>query len=146
MKSEPDVFSLDDLKAKKRSVWDGVRNYTARNFMLYDMKVGDPILFYHSNAKPSGIAGLAKVSATKVVDPSQFDPKSDYFDPKATKEKPRWFCIEVEYDRSFKKCVPLDDIRAEKRLKEMVLVQNSRLSVQPVRPEEFQLICKLGGL
>lgn len=146
MKSEPDVFSLEDLKAKKRSVWDGVRNYTARNFMLYNMNVGDPILFYHSNAEPSGVAGLARVGKTKVVDPSQFDPKSDYFDAKATKGKPRWFCVEVEYDRAFKNCVSLDDIKAEKRLKEMVLVQNSRLSVQPVMPEEFKIICELGGL
>lgn len=146
MKSEPDVFSFDDLKSKKRSLWDGVRNYQARNFMMKEMKVGDTVLFYHSNAEPSCVAGLAKVSKAAVPDPSQFDPKSDYYDVKATKEKPRWFCVEVEYDRPLKKCVSLDDIRAKKELNSMVLVQHSRLSVQPVRFEEFKVICQLGGL
>lgn len=146
MKSEPDVFSFDDLKSKKRSLWDGVRNYQARNFMMNDMKVGDTVLFYHSNAEPSGVAGIARVSKAAIPDPSQFDPKSDYYDVKATVEKPRWFCVEVEYDRPLKKSVSLDDIRAKKELNSMVLVQHSRLSVQPVRPEEFKVICQLGGL
>ena len=97
MKSEPDVFSIDDLKKQKQTTWDGVRNYQARNFMMNDMQVGDLVLFYHSNAKPPGIAGLATVSKKAEPDPTQFDKKSEYFDPKATKEKPRWFCVKVKF-------------------------------------------------
>ena len=93
MKSEPDVFSIDDLKASKTSLWDGVRNYQARNFMMNDMKVGDLVLFYHSNAKPPGVAGVAVISKEAVPDVTAQDEKSKYYDPKAAPEKPIWFCV-----------------------------------------------------
>lgn len=146
MKTEPDVFSIDDLQKKGTSLWDGVRNYQARNFMTQSMKVGDTVLFYHSNANPSGVVGLAKVHEPAKPDPSQFDKKSEYYDPKATPEKPRWFCITVKYDKKFKKEVTLDEIKNTKSLKNMVLVNRSRLSVQPVLEAEFKTICKMGGL
>jgi predicted RNA-binding protein with PUA-like domain len=146
MKSEPDVFSIDDLQKKGTSLWDGVRNYQARNFMTQSMKVGDTVLFYHSNANPSGVVGLAKVHAPAEPDPSQFDKKSEYYDPKATPEKPRWFCITVKFDQKFKKEVALDEIKKTKSLKNMILVNRSRLSVQPVLETEFKTICKMGGL
>src|SRR5690606_28909105 len=128
MKSEPDVFSIQTLKAKKKSLWDGVRNYTARNFMMKDMNVGDVVLFYHSNANPSGIAGLAQVVGPAIPDPTQFDTPSQYYDPNSTPEKPRWFCVEVGYLDQFKKFVSLDEINKVTSLKKMVLLNNSRLS------------------
>ncbi|CAM6001095.1 unnamed protein product [Sphagnum balticum] len=143
MKSEPDVFSFDDLKRKGRTRWDGVRNYVARNYMMRDMKVGDEVLFYHSNADPSGVAGLATVSALAEPDISQFDKKSEYYDPKATKEKPRWYCVEVKYQSALPRLVSLHEIKADKKLKDMVLLHQSRLSVQPVTAEEFRYICKM---
>ncbi|MEK6556439.1 MAG: EVE domain-containing protein [Bdellovibrionota bacterium] len=146
MKTEPDVFSIDDLAKKGESLWDGVRNYQARNFMMNDMKVGDTVLFYHSNATPSGVVGLAKVAKPAKPDPSQFDKKSEYYDPKATPEKPRWFCVTVGFDKKFKKEVSLEVIKETKSLKDMILVHRSRLSVQPVLESEFKTICKMGGL
>ena len=97
MKSEPTTYSIDHLKKDKKTIWDGVRNYQARNFMMQDMKVGDTVLFYHSNAEPPGVSGVAKISKAAIPDPTQFDKKSKYFDPKATKEKPRWFCVEIAF-------------------------------------------------
>jgi predicted RNA-binding protein with PUA-like domain len=144
MKSEPEVFSIDDLRAKKRSLWDGVRNYQARNFMG-EMKVGDTVLFYHSNAEPSAVAGLAEVTALAQPDPSQFDKASDYYDPKSSPAKPRWYCVEVGFREKFPHEVALDDIKKEKALQKMVLLHNSRLSVQPVTENEFERICTLGG-
>lgn len=146
MKSEPDVFSIDDLKAKKRSLWDGVRNYQARNFMMNEMQVGDQVLFYHSNAKPSAVAGIAQITALATPDPTQFDPQSEYYDPKATTDKPQWYCVEVGFREKFRHPVTLDEIKKEKSLKKMVLLQHSRLSVQPVTREEFERICTLGGI
>ena len=143
MKSEPDVFSIDDLKARRVAFWDGVRNYMARNYMVRDMKVGDLVLFYHSNANPSAAVGIARVASPAKPDPTQFDKKSDYFDPKATVENPRWLAVEVEYVDSFKHPVPLDLIKRDQSLKDMVLLNNSRLSVQPVKKSEFEHICKL---
>lgn len=143
MKTEPDVFSIDDLKRKKTERWDGVRNYTARNFMARDMKVGDTVLFYHSNAEPSGVAGLAEVSAPALPDESQFDPKSEYYDPKATRQNPRWQCVEVRYKAHFPRLVSLHEIKHDPRLKNMVLLKYGRLSVQPVTEKEFRLLCEL---
>ncbi len=144
MKSEPDVFSIDDLARKKRSAWDGVRNYQARNFMRDGMKIGDLILFYHSNAEPSGIAGIAKVASAAYPDPTQFDKKSEYFDPKATKEKPIWQLVDVEFVEKFKAVLPLERIKVEPELSEMPLVQKgTRLSVMPVSHAEWQTILRL---
>lgn len=145
MKSEPDVFSIDDLKAKERSLWDGVRNYLARNYMK-EMKIGDQVIFYHSNAEPSAAAGLAEVTGLAVPDPSQFDKKSDYYDAKASPQTPRWFCVEVGFRKKFADTVPINSIKKEKSLQKMLLLQNSRLSVQPVTQQEFEKICSMGGI
>lgn len=144
MKSEPDTFSIDDLRSEKRTLWDGVRNYQARNFMMKDMKVGDRVLFYHSNANPSCVVGLARISGPAVPDPTQFDPKSEYYDPKATPTNPRWYCVEVAIEKKFHRPVTLDAIKADKSLQKMVLLHNSRLSIQPVTEAEYKRICKLG--
>lgn len=145
MKSEPDVFSIQNLKEKTRSLWDGVRNYQARNFMTQEMKPGDLVLFYHSNAEPPGVAGVAKVSSTAIPDPSQFDKKSKYFDLKATTENPRWHCVEVEFVSEFKIYVPLNQLREEKSLEGLlVLAKGQRLSIQPVSEVHFKKICELG--
>jgi predicted RNA-binding protein with PUA-like domain len=147
MKSEPDVFSIDQLKKDKKTLWDGVRNYQARNFMVKEMKMGDRILFYHSNAKPPGVAGLAKISKPAVPDPTQFNKKSEYFDPKSSEENPRWFCVEVSFDKKFKDFVPLEDLRQKKGLEEMLVIKKGqRLSIQPLTKKQFDIVCKMGGL
>ena len=144
MKSEPDVFSIDDLKKKKKSGWDGVRNYQARNYMRDDMQLDDLVLFYHSSCEVPGVAGIAKVSKTSHPDPSQFDSQSDYFDPKATEEKPRWFMVEVEFVERFDRVVTLAELKDEKGLSEMPLVQKgSRLSINPVKAAEYKIILGL---
>ncbi len=147
MKSEPDVFSILDLKKDGATLWTGVRNYQARNFMMNDMQVGDPVLFYHSSADPSGVAGLAQVSKIAQPDPTQFDKKNeDAFDPKATKDKPIWFCVEVKFVSVFKNFIPLEQLRTEKSLSSMlVLKKGQRLSIQPVTEKEFETVKKLGG-
>lgn len=146
MKSEPDVFSIQTLAQKRKSLWDGVRNYQARNFMTQEMKPGDIVVFYHSSCEPPGVAGLAKVSGAAVPDPTQFDKKSEYFDPKAKPEKPIWFCVEVEYAREFKELLPLEKIRGEKSLSDMLLLKRGqRLSIQPVTPSQFSSLLKLAG-
>lgn len=147
MKSEPDVYSIDQLKKDSTTPWEGVRNYQARNFMMKGMQVGDLVLFYHSNAEPSGVAGIAKVSKLAFPDKTQFDKKSEYHDAKATKEKPIWFCVELEYVEKFKNFVSLTDLRENDKLAEMVVLQKgSRLSVQPVDKKHFDLVKKMGGL
>lgn len=145
MKSEPDVFSIDQLKKDKTSLWDGVRNYQARNFMMKEMSVGDQILFYHSNTKPPGIAGLATVSKKALPDPTQFNKKSEYYDPKSTKENPRWHCVEVKFKKKFKTYIPLDEVKNTKGLEKMLLIRKGqRLSIQPVTEKEFNILCKMG--
>lgn len=147
MKSEPDVYSIQHLKRDKTSLWEGVRNYQARNFMMKDMKPGDRVLFYHSNAEPPGVAGLATVHSMAEPDPTQFDKKSEYFDPKSKPEAPRWHCVRVRFEKEFKELVPLDKLRKEPTLKEMILLRpGTRLSITPVSQKEFNHICKLGGL
>ena len=144
MKSEPDVFSIDDLAQKKVTLWDGVRNYQARNFMMNDMKVDDVVLFYHSNAEPPGLAGLAKISRLAQPDPSQFNKKSEYYDPSATEQKPRWFCVEVAFVKKFKNLISLEELRSTKPLQSMlVLKKGQRLSIQPVTKAEFDVIQKM---
>ncbi len=145
MKSEPDAFSIDDLKKVKKEPWSGVRNYQARNFMWKDMKLGDGVLFYHSNAKIPGIAGLAKVASAAYPDPTQFDPESDYWDPKATPEKPRWFLVDVAFERKFSDVLSLEALKANaERLGDFVLLnRGTRLSVLPVTKAQWQTILKL---
>ena len=149
LKSEPEVYSIDHL-AKEKTLstdWTGVRNYQARNYMRDSMKKGDLCLFYHSNAEPPGAVGIVEVSKESHPDPSQFDKKSEYFDPKATKDKPIWFLVSVKFKARFSKMVSLNQIRETKGLENMVLLQKgSRLSVQPVTSKEFELISKLGGI
>lgn len=145
MKSEPDAYSLDQLKVDGTTGWDGIRNYQARNFMRDQMRVGDPVLFYHSNTKPPGIVGTAVVSALHLIDPLQFDPQSAYFDPKSSPENPRWEMVELRYDSHFKHYLPLPDLRNESPLQEMLLLKKGmRLSIQPVTAEEYAHILKLG--
>jgi predicted RNA-binding protein with PUA-like domain len=147
MKSEPDVYSIEQLEKDQTTWWEGVRNYQARNFMTKQMTVGDLVLFYHSNAEPSGVAGLAEVSHLAQPDKTQFDKKSEYYDKKATIEKPQWFCVQVKYVKKFKQVVSLADLREVKSLADMlVLKKGSRLSVQPVDKKHFDVVKKLGGL
>lgn len=144
MKSEPDVFSFDDLKKKKTEPWTGVRNYQARNFMRDDMRPGDFIFFYHSSCEIPGIAGIASVASAPYPDPTQYDKKSEYFDPKATKEAPRWFLVDVKFEKSLPRLMPLEELKKEKVLSEMRLLQKgNRLSILPVTPDEFEFILKL---
>ncbi len=146
MKSEPDVFSIDQLETDKKTLWEGVRNYQARNYMMNDMTIGDEILFYHSSTDPSGIVGAATVSQKAVPDASQFNKKSEYFDPKATKEKPIWYCVEVKYKSTFKKALTLHEIKTIEVLKDMLVIRKgSRLSIQPVTDKDFNYIVKKHG-
>lgn len=145
LKSEPDVYSIDDLARDGTSTWDGVRNYQARNHQLA-MKKGELALFYHSRSTPPAAAGLCRISKKAFADATAFDTQAKYYDPKSDPEKPRWFNVEVEYLCHFPELVSLADIRAKKSLQDMVLVNNSRLSVQPVTLAAFRTICKMGGL
>ena len=140
MKTEPELFSIDRLEKLGTSLWDGVRNYQARNFMQ-SMKLGDEVLFYHSSCEPPGVAGRARVVGLAEPDPSQFDKKSDYYDAKAAKAKPIWYCVRVEFVEKFPRLVSLDELRLVKNLKEMlVLKRGQRLSIQPVTPKEFKCV------
>ncbi len=141
MKSEPSAYSISDLKRDKKTYWDGVRNYQARNFMRDDMKCGDLVLFYHSNAKPPGIVGLAKVCQEGYPDQSAFDPESKYFDPKSNPNHPTWIHVDIQFVRQFKRIISLNDIKKNIKLSSMKVVQKgSRLSVQPVLAKEFEEI------
>jgi predicted RNA-binding protein with PUA-like domain len=144
MKTEPDVLSIDSLQKVGRTGWDSVRNYQARNYMRDSMKMGDLVFIYHSNAEPSGIAGLAKVSKLSHPDPTQFDKKSDYYDPKATPENPRWFQVEVSFVEKFSRTLALHELKNEMALAQMQLLRpGNRLSITPVTPHEWKHILKL---
>ena len=144
MKSEPDTFSIDDLKRKKREAWDGVRNYQARNFMRDDMRVGDGVFFYHSNCAEPGIAGLAEVASDAYPDPSQFDPNSKYFDPGSSRDNPRWMLVDVKFVKKLKRTISLKELQADPALVEMPLVRKgNRLSVMPVAAAEWRHILTL---
>jgi len=146
MKSEPEEFSIEDLKRIQTTLWTGVRNYQARNFMKDQMQIGDKVLFYHSNAKPPGIAGLAKVSKLNQVDPTQFDAKSDYYDPKSKLESPRWYCVEVKFEQQFPRLLSLEELRHHSALEDMLLFKRGqRLSIQPVAADHFHYICQLAS-
>lgn len=144
MKSEPSEFSIDDLKKKKREMWDGVRNYQARNFMRDEMRVGDEVLFYHSNANPIGVAGVAKVCSESYPDPTAFDKNDAHYDPKSKKEKPTWFLVDVCFTKKFKAVIPLSALRNDKKLVGMPLLQRGqRLSVQRVDKKHFDHIVNM---
>ena len=144
MKSEELVYSIHDLEADGTTWWEGVRNYEARNLMRDQMKVDDEVLFYHSNAKPPGVAGLARVTREGYPDHFASDKKSPYFDAKSDPDNPRWIMVDVEFVESFASVVSLDEIKATEKLEGMVLLNRLRLSVQPVAKEEFQIIRKMG--
>lgn len=142
-KTEPNTYSIDNLKQDKKTAWDSIRNYQARNFLI-SMEVGDTCLIYHSNAEPPGIVGIGKVTKKAFPDPLQFEKKSDYYDEKASKEKPRWFCPEISFVKKFSRLIPLAELRESKELKNMVLLKKgSRLSVQPVSDKELEKILEL---
>ena len=143
MKSEPDVYSIDRLEQDGSTSWEGVRNYQARNFMM-EMKKGDRVLFYHSNAEPPGVAGVAEVVREAYPDTAAFDPGSDYHDPASTPEKPRWFMVDVGFVERFPAVLPLPELKADAALEGMELLRKgSRLSVQPVSKAHFDHVLKL---
>jgi predicted RNA-binding protein with PUA-like domain len=144
IKTEPDCYSIDDFAREKRTRWTGVRNFQARNFMRDGMKVGDPILFYHSSCEPPGVAGLARVSAAADWDCTALDPKDQHFDAKATKENPIWMAVEVAFVRKFAGLVDLATLRSTKGLEKMALLQRGqRLSVLPVTEAEYAAVLAL---
>ncbi len=147
MKSEPEAFSIDDLKKrpKRTEPWDGVRNYQARNFMRDQMQVGDPAFFYHSNCAVPGIYGLMEVATAAYPDPSQFDPKHFHYDATAKLEEPRWFLVEMRYVRHLKRPLSLDELRQhEAKLTGcQLLMRGNRLSVMPIRAEHWHTILSL---
>ena len=148
MKSEPRVFSIEDLaqSTKQTTCWDGVRNYQARNFMRA-MGLGDHVLFYHSNAEPPAVVGIAEVVRTAYPDKTQFDKNSHHYDPDSSPSVPRWDMVDIRYRQTFKASLSLDRLREEPQLKNMVLLRKgSRLSVQPVTETEWTLVLKLAGV
>jgi len=143
MKSEPAEFSIDDLVREKSVPWFGVRNYLARNYMRDQMKVGDEVLFYHSSCPEPGIAGLARVSTSAYPDETQFDKKSKYFDPKATRETPRWMLVDVKLVKKTR-LLSLEEMRGAKGLEDMIILQRgNRLSITPVTPGQLKTVLKL---
>ncbi|WP_078085270.1 EVE domain-containing protein [Microbulbifer mangrovi] len=146
-KSEPDEYSLADLKGEpgKTGRWDGIRNYQARNFLRDAVREGDGVLFYHSACKVPAVVGTAQVVRAAYADPAQFDPESKYFDPKASPENPRWFCVDIQWQSEFAHPVPLKQIKQDPELAEMVLVKQGRLSIQPVTAEEWRTLSRLGN-
>ncbi|MEM6910277.1 MAG: EVE domain-containing protein [Verrucomicrobiota bacterium] len=147
MKSEPDVFSLQDLARVGQEPWDGIRNYQARNFMRDEMKPGDLALFYHSNTKPPGVAGVARIASTAYPDATQFDPASPYFDLKSKREAPRWILVDVAFVAEFPHYLPLEEMKEDPALEDLLILRKgNRLSITPVEAKDFQRVCRLGGL
>jgi predicted RNA-binding protein with PUA-like domain len=144
IKSEPDVFSIDALNRAGNTLWVGVRNYQARNH-LRAMQVGDLALFYHSNADPPGVAGVARICREAYPDDAQFKPKSPYYDAASKKDDPRWSMVDVEFVEAFPNFVPLETLKADAELEGMLVIKKGmRLSVQPVEPPHFQRVLRLG--
>ena len=146
MKSEPDTFSIDDLARIGVEPWNGVRNYQARNFMRDGMTVGDGVLFYHSNTDVPGVVGTATIASPAYPDPSQFDPRSDYFDPKSSPEEPRWLLVDVAFERKFTRTVSLDELKqhADRLGEEFALIKRgNRLSILPVTAAQWKFILSL---
>ncbi|AAO28666.1 EVE domain-containing protein [Xylella fastidiosa subsp. fastidiosa] len=146
MKSEPDAFSIDDLQQVGTEPWNGVRNYQARNFIRDKIHIGDGVLFYHSNCKPPGIVGLAKIASAAYPDESQFDPNSDYYDPKANREQPRWYLVDIAFERKLARTITLENIKQyAKTLGEgfPLITRGNRLSVFPVTTSQWKLLLSL---
>ena len=146
LKTEPESYSIADLAKEKNQTthWDGVRNYQARNYMRDDMRIGDGVLIYHSNANPPAVAGLAEVVRESYPDFTSWDPKDKHYDPKSSADAPRWFMVDVKFVARFPQPIPLETLREVKALQDMELLRKgSRLSVQPVRKKEFDAITRL---
>ena len=147
MKSEPGVYGIEHLARDKSAGWSGVRNYQARNFMRDDMKQGDGVFFYHSNAEPAAIAGIAKVTRESHPDPTQFDTSDVHYDPKATKDKPVWMMVEIGFVAKFARPIALDELRKTKGLEGMALLKRGqRLSIMPVTAAEWAIVCRMAGV
>lgn len=146
MKSEPEMFAIDDLHArpKQREHWDGVRNYQARNMLRDQMQVGDRAFFYHSTCKEPGIVGLMKIARAGYPDDSAMDPDGAHYDPKHTAEQPRWYMVDVEFKRKLKRVITLDELKRHPKLQDFALVhRGNRLSVLPVTPMQWEIILGL---
>lgn len=146
VKSEPDVFSIDDLKRDKRTTWEGVRNYQARNF-LRSMAVGDQLLYYHSNCEVPGVVGIARVVRTAYPDPTQFDPSSHYYDPTSKPEDPRWSLVDVGFSKKLRRTVSLTELKGHAdELGDFPLIRKgNRLSVLPVSDHQLAVVVDLAG-
>jgi predicted RNA-binding protein with PUA-like domain len=145
IKSEPEAYSIDDLQKDGQTCWDGVRNYQARNFMRDEMKIGDQVLYYHSNAKPPGVIGVARVCKESYPDDTAWDAKDKHFDPKTKKDDPTWFMVDVEFEEKFADVVSLDELKSHAELEGMLVTRRGqRLSIQPVEAEHFQFVQRLG--
>jgi predicted RNA-binding protein with PUA-like domain len=144
MKSEPDVFGIDHLKAVKIEPWDGVRNYQARNMMRDQMKKGDLVFFYHSNTDVPGIVGIMEVVKEGYPDHTAFDPEAKYYDPKSAPDNPRWYMVDVKFKRKLKRTIPLSELKELEELEDMPLVRKgNRLSIMPVTREQWDFILSL---
>lgn len=147
LKSEPECYSIEDMERDGRTNWDGIRNYQARNFMRDDMMPGDLAFFYHSNAKPPGIAGIVEIVRPGYPDQTQFDVHDKHYDPKATPDEPRWIMVDVEFRKKFDEMFSLTDLKKTEGLEEMMVTRRgSRLSVQPVAPEEWARVMEILGV
>ncbi len=145
VKAEPDCYSIDDLKRDRRTFWDGVRNYQARNFMRDDMKVGDGVLYYHSGAEPPGVVGVARVCKAGYPDHTALDPRQQHYDPKASTDNPIWMMVDVEFVEKFPRVVSLKEMKERADLEGMsVLQRGQRLSVMPIEPKQFEIVCAMG--
>lgn len=148
MKSEPSTFGIDHLaeRTKQTAPWDGVRNYQARNMIRDDMKVGDMAFFYHSNAIPPGIAGIMRITRSAYPDVTQFDPSSKYYDPTAGIDNPRWFVVDVTLVKKWDKFLPLERLKQEPGLSDMVVLRRgNRLSITPVTAEQWDRVLQMEG-
>lgn len=147
MKSEEHEYSIDELKKDGKTHWDGVRNYQARNFMRDDMKIGDRVLYYHSNSKPTGVVGLATVCREGYPDFTAWDPKDKHFDPKTDKDNPTWIMVDLKFEKKFGACVELAELKANAKLEGMLVTKRGqRLSVQPVEKKHFTEVCRMAGV
>ena len=146
LKTEPHKFSIDNLKKSGVEPWDGIRNYQARNFMRDSMKIGDGVFIYHSQVQPVAVVGQGEVASQPYPDPTQFDPRSEYFDPKSRPDAPRWVLVDIRYVCHFPRPVPLSELKQTPGLEKMVVTQKgSRLSIQPVRATEWRIVRSLAG-
>ena len=144
IKSEPDAFSIDDLKKAKVEPWDGIRNYQARNFMRDQMKKGDKVFFYHSSCAEPGIVGICQVASTPYPDSTAFDPKAKYYDPKSDPENPRWMLVDVKFVRKLKHPITLTELKQVPELEQMQLLKRgNRLSIMPVAEDQWEFIINM---